>query len=217
MAGIRSMVVTSRGSLHFPMVLVLTVLLVGGLGFWGVLRKWRWNVEIQLRLNRCVGETAQELRDNLEQVDLGNQTIRALRVSVRVAQGTGQIELVPPLLEAMQVAVTAQDLILASWRSRRILWAARGGCGRRGDWAPPLPDLNLSRGIPDLAGPQIVEWSGGNPNEFRIQAHHQPRAAAARVEAKRSSRFGPVAWKISWAVPTGSVLRCGQLPWTNIF
>jgi hypothetical protein len=181
--------------------------MAGGLGFWGVLRSWRWNVQTQLRLNRCVGETAQSLREYLDRIETANKTIRSLRAAVTGFRLATRFELIPPLLEGIQVAVLVQDSTLALWQARRVTWLTRRGCGKWGDWALPLPDLKLRRGVPDADGQQVLEWIGARPNDFRIQVHHRSRAAAARVDVQSESNFGSASWQANWAVPQKTVLQ----------
>ncbi len=177
------------------------VILMCGLGTWGILRSWRSNAETQLRLNRCVGENARALRSHLNLIETTNIKIRGLRVSVEAAQVLLRVELVPPLLAAIHAAVLAQEGALWAWKARRAAWALRRGCGQWGDGATSLPQLNLRRGLPDQAGQQPLEWIGKRPDEFRIQAYHPPRVAAARVADQSESSFFSGSWLAEWIAP----------------
>lgn len=175
----------TEGNTHVLMALILLVFTLGGLGTFGVLRKWRTHVETQLRLNRCVGKAAQEFRDVLESLLQRNREIRQLRVAIQAVQWKPW--LIPPLRTALGAVVLRQEFSLNSWRVRTLQWRLSQGCdGRRKDDASSLPSLNFTREPPDLIGPKPLVWLGGIPGTFTFLLKSAPRAAAAVVQTKGS-------------------------------
>jgi hypothetical protein len=204
------------GALHVVMMIALMELAGAGFGVWGLLRHWRGLTETQLRLDRCVGKSALELKHTLVQIEEGNTTIRVLRAAVAVATPLGHGAEPRALLE---VAVRGQDLLLVRWQARRAEWLARRGCGEGRDLPYPLPSMSWVRPPEDLIGPQALSWEPGVPRSLRVQLVHLPRAAAARVEAQplagdakvigKLGFNGKTNWKASWAVPKLGAVGAG--------
>src|SRR5690348_13171722 len=69
----------SRGILQIPLLLAILLFSGIGMGVSGYLKQWRILVEHQLRLNRCVGEGALQLRKTLQSLQDSNEVIRELR------------------------------------------------------------------------------------------------------------------------------------------
>src|SRR4051812_19040280 len=100
----------TRGQVMLPMALALAVLALASFGVWGVLRHWRHLVETQLRLDRCVGETALRLRDTVRRVESSNREMRILRESIAAALLTLNTEAIPPLRLALEAELSRQEL-----------------------------------------------------------------------------------------------------------
>lgn len=194
---------TERGILHAPMAMALVLFTVSGVGILGTLRHWRSLVEHQLRLNRCVGQEALELKRILQSLEISNQEIRRLRAFGLASQGTAQGE------------VVRQEHLLAQWRLRQHHWLRPGYCGNSDDIRDPLPSLILRRDPPDLLGPNILKElevpsketdetgetdEAHDPLVFTIQASHPPRSAAARVKKSRADRKY-LGWEAKWVAP----------------
>ena len=166
-----------RGSLHIPLLLGLLALSTAGFGTWGFLRNWRHLMETQLRLDRCVGQAAQEFRDRMNSLESDNLKIKALRASAGAAPH--------PAAKAALIAATAtlvikQDVERGIWTAAQLKWVVKRGCGERGDWGFPLPGMGWIRRPPDPSGPQPLGWTG-MPEVFRFEARHGSRSAAATV------------------------------------
>jgi hypothetical protein len=189
-----------NGSLQVWLLLTLGVVCISGFGLWGVMRHWRFVVETQLRLNQCVGTTAQEFRSSLNKIDASNLRIKALRVSMGAAQA--QPALAPPIQAALQLEVIHQNSLLALWKVRAVRWLAERGCRKSGDWGWPLPTLNYFRTPPDALGPQELQWRGVMPEEFQFQARHSPRFSAAVVRKESHAFQVQSSWKAFWSSPS---------------
>jgi hypothetical protein len=188
------------GYLLVPLVLALMMTALSGLGVWGLLRHWRFAVETQLRINRCLGEVAREFRDVLHSLESANQRIVALRASIVAA--SVQPWLIPSLEAALSLEVAGQDLIQMKWTARSLKWLVIQGCGHRGDVAMPLPQLKYNRPPPDGVGFQPLEWRGKMPDEFALQLQHSPRYAAAVVKENQNGVVsGKSSWIAVWSVP----------------
>jgi hypothetical protein len=191
--------------------LLLAVFLITFSGFriWGFLRNWRFLVETQLRLDRCVGEVAQGFRDSLNSLEASNRRIIQLRIAIQVAE----LEpwLIPPLQVILIAQAAQQDLIQARWEFRRVHWLVLNGCGKARDRAQPLPALKFIRNAPDSIGPQSLTWEGIMPENFEFQVSHRPRHAAAKVEGGQGEKVSvnlgspesqsKTKWRANWSVP----------------
>ncbi|MFZ9594917.1 MAG: hypothetical protein ACO3A2_02445 [Bdellovibrionia bacterium] len=176
----------SRGALHFPLLAVFMLLTLGGLGTLGFLRHWRFLVETQFRMDRCVGQAAQSLRDSLNTLESANREIGWIRKALVLAQANP--ELIPPLQVALQAEVVRQEVILGAWSLRKLRWSLPLSCGSILDRAWPLPDLNFHRPPADLIGLQALKWSGAMPQAFELKMTHSPRRAQATVEKGGGAR-----------------------------
>ena len=188
------MVNNSRGSLHVALLLALVVISSASFGVWGLLRHWRHIAELQLRLDRCVGETALDLKKTLVRIEKENLGIRALRVAVIAAAAVGQAGEARALLE---VAVLFQDMERVTWKAKQLKWLALRGCGQAGDLPRPLPTMNWERPPEDAIGAQALSWEPGAPRMMRVEVAHLPRAAAAEVSGESNEIRSE--WKAKWA------------------
>ncbi|MEO5968902.1 MAG: hypothetical protein ABIQ95_03170 [Bdellovibrionia bacterium] len=191
----------TKGGLHVPLLLAVFLISVSGLRIWAFLRNWRFLVETQLRLDRCVGKVAQEFRDSLNSIEISNQRIKKLRIAIEMAQLEPGV--IPPLQAVLIAQVTKQELIRAKWDFKRGYWLVSQGCGNSKDIAYPLPAFKFIRNPPDLVGPQALIWEEIMLEKFEFQVSHRPRYAAAIVEGGLDEK-----WKATWSAPH-------KLSWTN--
>lgn len=196
------------GALQIPLLLFLIVFVFAGFRIWGFLRHWKHLVETQLRLDQCVGTTAQEFRDQLNSLIQLNQRVWQLRIAIQAAQIKPW--LVPPLKMILILVTTRQEMIQFQWQLRQGKWMLSQGCGSRGDWALPLPSFDFKRDPPDSTGPMPLSWKGQMPKEFYFYVMHSPRHAAARVEGGSDGTLGQTKkWIAVWAPPK-------QFSWANL-
>ena len=186
----------SRGVLQLPLAGVLVVSTVTALTLLGLSLHWRHLVELQFRLDNCVGNTALALGSRLNSIDRMNVEIRILRASISVSPPY----LKPPLERALTVVVLAQEFLIEEWKLKQITWMARRGCDEKSDLALPLPSLHYSREPPDAIGPQVANWDADEPKKLRIKIRRASRFAAAEVgkpegENAISNRKN---WKSQW-------------------
>ncbi len=201
----RSLHKNSEGSLQVTLLLILMITVMTGFGLLGLMRHWRFVVERQLRLNRCVAEVALDLRSLLNEIFQLNDRIQEIRAAILAA--ALDPPLIPPLRAAAEVLVQRQNYLLLKWKGRSGIWILQRGCGEKGDWAPPLPNLQFERLPPDTLGPQILRWPGGMVSELSLEAHHRPRIAAARI-SKRSEIAGlNRGWQATWCPPRAYGLK----------
>lgn len=203
-SGIRRM----QGSAHLIFVVLTVIMALAGFGSWGVFRHWRFLVEHQLRLNRCVGQVAHQLRDVLNEIESLNRRIENLRLAISAAKLYPPT--VPPLQATLTIVVAYQESIRFRWALNQAQWLVQRGCGNRGDSARPLPSLEYQREPPDDLGPQTLSWVGKKPDQFFIQADHKNRHSAATVDSGETGNdflsfknfpIGQNQWKTSWAKP----------------
>ncbi len=197
-----------RGSLGLLCALLILAIMIGGLGTWGLMRRWRHLMELQLRLDRCVGEKTREMRTLLNLADASNRRMRAARLAAGaeaiLARDGGAVARMEIRAEFL-----LQEGLQWKWRLEEAQWLLHKGCGDQEDIPIPLPDMSWEREPEDLWGPGNFEWS---QQEFKIRVVHRPRAAAAVVtrgpdRATTSSRIGGFSgagfnsWKVYWDRP----------------
>lgn len=191
-----------RGILHLPMALLSLLLVVTGLGLWGLLHHWKTLAQTQLRLDRCTGETALDLKRKLHSVASANQHIRELRIAEAAA-----LLLQPEVAEALRVAAIAeaahQETVRAEWTAKELKWAMQNGCGR-GDISSLLPPMTWTRDLPDELGPQTIDLTEIQ-GPYRFEIRHFPRASAAEVyvEGDANALIKVPKWRAHWVQPLG--------------
>lgn len=209
------MVTNRKGALQIPLLFAVFLITFSGLRIWGFLRNWRYLTETQLRLDRCVGEAAQQFRNSLNSLEVSNQRITDVRTAIKMAE----LEpwLIPPLQAVLLVQVAQQEWIRTRWEIKKGGWLLSQGCGKGKDTARPLPALDFIRDPPDPIGPQPLYWKGVMPQFFQFQVSHRPRHAAAKVERGQSDKIsfeslelgssgiggnsGNGQWKANWSRP----------------
>lgn len=208
-AASRRRIPRDRGSLALPCSALILLVCLGGFGTWGLMRHWRQLMELQLRLDRCVGEKALLLRSLAGKADRSNQRLRWERRIAPTEAVLGRDG--GAAAKAVILAEFAlQESLAAAWKAIQVQWIAHGGCGSPGDRPLPLPGLDWRRPSPDEWGPQPFEWTR---SEFRISVYHWPRAAAAKIIPEDSARgkgdrFGKARlWKAAWSRPGWSTGR----------
>ena len=189
-----------EGVLTIPMALSILIIATSGLTLWGMLRHWKNLAETQLRLDRCAGQTAQELRDTLSSLESSNFRIKGLRIA------RGATAIAPPVSAALEIALLAQvaiqEIQRAKWEVTRLRWLTHLRCGSLKDMPSPLPSMKWLRDPPDAIGPNALRWEGEWPKDFQIQVTHYPRAAGARVfystQTVKEELLDQHNWKTEW-------------------
>ena len=165
------------GVLVMPLGLALVFLGLMALGTLGLMRNWRKLTEVQLRLDRCVGKVAMELRNEQNSIESANRRMEMLRVAIPPAA------IYPAVAAALQRALELQALLeevtLRRWQARRIAWMLERGCDHSRDFPRPLPAMPWIHDPPDPVGARPLRWPPDARLEFRIQLNHSPRHAAA--------------------------------------
>jgi hypothetical protein len=206
---------STQGSLHLPLAVAFFFITLVGFMLWGSMRHWRFLVETQLRLDRCVGILSHDFRDKLNALESSNQKMKIIRSTLAITPPS----FTAPLQTALLGLVLQQDLTLAAWKVKQAQWILQKGCGNREDLKHPLPSFKFVRSYPDTLGPQPLTWEGIMPDEFYFKASHSPRVAAAKVEADQGSTGGnknegwnPTLgkkWKAVWSHPA-------QFKWASV-
>ena len=194
----------TRGALSLPLLLALLAASFMGFGTWGLMRHWRKLTELQLRLDRCVGDTALELKGALNRIESENRQIQAIRAAIAagsLAGGAGQA-----MKPALEFEVARQEFELLRWRMRQAQWLMRRGCDEEPDLPRPLPEMSWFRPPPDMIGSQPLEWMGKGERRLKVEIRHSPRAASALVESGAGSWatgefIGGSNWKATWTAP----------------
>ena len=171
------------------------VLIFAGMGFgiWGYLRHWRHLVQLQFRLDRCVGETALNLVSTMDRVEMLNSLIKTTRAAIAGCTFFCQ-SVIPILLNVQKATVVGQDLSVNLWNSKAIPWLIKQGCDNQRDRAGEFPKLDYTRDLPDELGLGVLSRSPGALREFHIQVSHSPRHAAAVVKREDSGGQERARW-----------------------
>jgi hypothetical protein len=185
----------SQGALSIPLLLALLAISCLGLATWGMMRHWRHLTELQLKLDRCVGDTALDLKRALQEIERANRHIQMLRAAQAASGLAGGVGELRPL---MILEARRQDLEILRWNTKQARWLVQRGCGGAGGVPLPLPSMKWFRAPPDPIGPQPLEWAPGMPRILKLQLTHTPRAAAAVVQPGEGNE---TSWKASWTVP----------------
>lgn len=196
------------GAVSAPLLVALLGIAFMSLGTWGVMRRWRQMAELQLRLDRCAGEAALELKGHLEAIESANRQMRALRA--------GEVAAVPAgasaaLEAALQAEVARQEVARARWRLRQARWLLERGCEGLGDLPSPLASMPWERPPPDALGPRPLRWPPDRGKRLLVQLAHAPRAAAAQVQPALDEDGAPAGgllggmlgnkWHAAWTIP----------------
>lgn len=195
------MVSSENGAVSVPVALLVGITMSFGIGGWTLLHRWRMLTELQLRLDRCTGEAAQDTKKAFERIQVLNRAIRIARATLEASVVLP--EAAEAAREALRLAAAAEEALVAAWRAKRAFWAIRRGCGGSGDRATALPSLPWARDPPDLIGPKPLRWES-DTSTFRIQATNGTRSSAAQVgPGKGRSDDGnePRSWSLAWAAP----------------
>lgn len=193
-----------RGVLHVPMALLSLILVITGLGLWGLVHHWKTLAATQLRIDRCTGETALDLKYKLSSIVSANQHIQELRIAEAAA-----LLLQPDVAEALQVAAyaefTRQEAIRTEWSVKELKWTAQNGCGK-GDISSLLPPITWKRGPSDELGPQPIDVADLK-HSYRFEIVHRPRASAAEVipEGEKNGILKTPKWRARWVQPLGII------------
>jgi hypothetical protein len=189
-----------RGFLQVPLALLMGIAVITGLSLWVLLHQWKGLVDTQLRLDKCTGEIALNLKSDLGKLSTTNDVILALRTSIASAMlAPGAQEAVPPLQISLHLVYAAQEAIRVKWDLKAVQWATTGGCGVGKDVALPFAPLSWDRPPPDTIGENQIDLES-IPDEFRFEVYHLPRKAAAVVERNEDDD-----WKAHWSMPYGSI------------
>jgi hypothetical protein len=189
--------VDTDGAFYIPLLLITSIMVIGGFGILGLMRHWRFLAETQLRLNQCVGQVALDFKDTLNTIHLSNQRIEEIRAAIVAAHL--EPSLIPPLRVALEAQVVQQDAQRIHWKIKSFSWMKNQGCGAKGDIASPLPVLQFERAPPDTIGPQALYWIPEIPSFFLIQVGNRPRWAAAMVKGSFDVSDNP--WSAVWTIP----------------
>jgi hypothetical protein len=187
-----------QGFLQVSLALVMGIAMITGLSLWVLLHQWKGLVDTQLRLDKCTGQVALDLKSDLGKLKTTNNGILALRASIASAMvAPGAEEVVPPLQVALHLVYMSQEAIRAKWDLKDVQWVAKGGCGLGKDVALPFTPLSWKRPPPDNLGENQIDLES-LPDEFRFEVYHLPRKAAAVVERSEEDEN----WKAHWTTGT---------------
>jgi hypothetical protein len=206
-----------RGIFHLPLTLALLILCGSGFGIWGSQRQWKKDVELQLGLDRCVGEAALELAGLMNSLAHSNRRIEVNRAAIEAAKGFPPV--VVPLEAALLVQFGIQEAQRFRWKAKTLQWRVPGFCAR--SQYAKLPDLPLTRDLPDAIGPQALRWDRipGAQLELQILAGRTPRHSAAKVEGKTGDAYF-TGWKANWMRPNPQAslgAPTARKRWTDFF
>jgi len=197
----------NMGSLHFPMLMAVAVLVLSGIGVWGLMNHWRMLVGTQLRLDRCIGSISQEFRNRMNTIERANSNIKRLRLAIVAA--TLEPSLIPPLKAGLTLEIVLQDANLAAWKLRQLQWVTYQGCLKPGDWYLPLPSMQWTRLPDDPLGPMPLQWSGASPGFFHIEAGRGSRTSAAQIlrESEKREFYAQPKLMARWTTPKKFLAR----------
>ena len=154
----------SKGVLHAPMAAVLLVLTMTTLMIFGYFHHWRKLVEVQLKLDNCVADVAQDLRWNLNFIESTNLAMKSVRILIPpslIVPGTTAV-----LKDALLALEFAQKGILGVWQVKRNVYRVK--CRFFGP-SDHLPDMSWERPLPDVIGQNALTWKEGSSKELEVQ------------------------------------------------
>jgi hypothetical protein len=190
-----------RGFLQLPLALLMGIAVITGFSFWALLHQWKGLVDTQLRLDKCTGQIALNMKSDLGKLKSTNTTMLALRASIATAMSVpGAQETVPPLQASLHLVYASQEALRVKWDLKAIQWVMTGGCGVSQDKALPFSPLSWDRPPPDTLGENPIDLES-LPDEFHFEAEHLPRRSAAVVERsdKDNDENENGNWKAHWA------------------
>lgn len=201
-------VLGNRGSLQILLLIIVFFITMSGLGAWGFMRRWRYLVQAQLGIDRCVGMAAIQLRDHLNDIDKLNGRMKALRRSILVASTTAASQtLIPSLKLALQASYLNQERHLKQWQWFQLRWMLQVSCGKIKNQKLPLPSFKYSRLPPDQIGPQLLQWLVPD-EDFYISAKSLSRTSNAVISKKKATVNLPLdskSWSASWCENPGFI------------
>jgi hypothetical protein len=142
---------------------------------------WRAQVTTQRRLDRCVQQTAIQLKKIQNGIETSNLRIELERKAIAVAMAVAP-ETLPALQMTLNAEVLFQEAQLRLWNLKQVEWISKRGCDGKSDYFFPLPSLSWTRGLPDTIGAQPLEWLGRNQKKLSIRLWKPPRRSSAAVE-----------------------------------
>lgn len=182
------------GQMLLTLALALSVAVTAAIGLWSVMHGWRKQVALQLRLDRCSGETALRMVRSLREAERINLGIHAARAGV--AANLAAPPAAAPFRVALKALVLRQEWLETEWRARQLAWIARRGCSSGSDIALPLPAFPYSRLPADILGENILVSKGASGKRLLIHLRRSPRRATAVIEGE-SNAFA-TRWKTRW-------------------
>jgi hypothetical protein len=172
------MILDRKGVLHVPLALMTLLFVITGLSLWALLHHWKTLTQTQLRLDRCTGEAALDLKSKIQNINSANQQIKQFRIAEVAAT------INPEAAEAIRVLISIealrQESIRGEWMMKQVSWATTAGCDDFRDHSSPLPSLRWERDPPDALGQRPLHMEDF-PHSFHFEIKHSPRASAAEV------------------------------------
>lgn len=177
---------SERGSISIPLAILISIITGASLFSVGYAILWKSRVALQLRLDRCVEETALELERIQIQIESSNlrMTIeRGAALAAAVPSAGASLKAVKPVLIAEEVI---QEGLRMKWRLRQATWIAKRGCDQKNDLFLPLPNLGWWRPPEDPVGPRPLEREHGN-GSLKIRLWKMNRKSVAEVFEKNEA------------------------------
>lgn len=189
-----------RGALLIPLLLLTAIVAVTGFGIWGMMRSWKKQAELQLKLDKCVGLKAKELQSMLGKLESSNKRMVWARRAAAAALALSPVTPVAPVaLEAIQAELMIE---LALQEGLRLKWGGEGLAAVIGKTCDGLrvfpiryPLLEWNRAPPDEIGPQAFEWDKPDP-EFSLLFKSSNHLSGAKVKEEKN---GKDHWVARWA------------------
>ncbi len=184
-----------KGSLSFPMSLILFVSLGSSATLITLFNHWKGQVRVQLELDECVGKTAHDLRDRMKSIERLNLAMTATRAALAVST------IAPPgraaLQATLQVEALEQQRLILMWRIKQAAWLTRRGCPESRGLPMPYPDFPWIQDPPDSLGPRPLRLPSPDPR-LRIGLKARNRSSFAVVERRNEERK----WTANWSNPS---------------
>lgn len=179
---------TERGSVTVPLLLLMVVLAGAGFSALTYSLLWQAKVSLQLRLDRCVEETAIELagiQNHLEESNLRMRAERAAAIAAAVPSAGTSLKVGNTILAAEMLL---QEGLRAKWKLREGVWILRRGCHGKSDFLLPLPRLRWWRPPDDAVGAMPLQWEGAKEH-LAIRIWKENRFSQAEVGIEKNGTW----------------------------
>lgn len=184
-----------QGSSALPLILLGVVLSFSAISTLQLFGSVSENSQLQLKLDRCVGQAASETRRRILRIEAINRMISIFRIMMTVAIFFPKAA--AGLQKVMRAFTFAQDLDRLIWNALHYRILLGLYCDTPSQWLSRLLFRSSGppyrRPPPDILGPLPLKWTK-KKKEVYFRIASDPKISASEVVFDEE-------WKIRWASP----------------